>query len=207
MKTRKNHLKQLDRIVWTMIGLNTLYLLCSLAAPDLTFFKQTTLFKLVVVWNMLLVGYVWNLIPLLQHHFIKWVLFPFILTSLSFFTLLSFPTGINILMKDSNLLFLVFYLLFIPLHILTKASITNRAMAIRLATIAIKSFVVSVLTFVGYLFFSHSPMHSLNFHELLMNFMWMSAAFLILLTAVLGALQLMSLMGLKQHSTHSFKKL
>jgi hypothetical protein len=66
---------------------------------------------------------------------------------------------------------------------------------------------VSVLTFVGYLFFSHSPMHSLNFHELLMNFMWMSAAFLILLTAVLGALQLMSLMGLKQHSTHSFKKL
>lgn len=207
MKTRKNHLKQLDRIVWTMVGLNALYLLCSFSATDLARFHQTTLFKLVVIWNMLLVGYVWSLIPLLQHHFIKWVLFPFMLTSLSFFTLLSFPTGINMLMKDSNLLFLVFYLLFIPLHLLTKASITNRAMASRLATIAIKSFVVSVLTFVGYLFFSHSPMHSLNFHELLMNFMWMCAAFLILLSAVLGTLQLMCLMGQKQHSTHSFKKL
>ena len=206
MKTRKNHFKQLDRIVWTMVGLNALYLLCSFAAPDLTFFKQTTLFKLVVVWNMLLVGYVWSLIPLLQHLFVKWALFPFMLTSLTFFALLSFPTGMNILMKDSNLLFLVFYLLFIPLHLLTKASITNRAMASHLATIAIKSFVVSVLTCVGYLFFSHSPMHSLNFHELLMNFIWMSTAFLILFTVVLGSLQLMHLIGQKKGPTHEYKK-
>ena len=206
MKTRKNHLKQLDRIVWTMIGLNALYLGFSFLAPDLARFHQTTLFKLMVIWNMLLVGYVWSLIPLLQHHFIKWVLFPFILTSLSFFTLLSFPTGINILMKDSNLLFLVFYLLFIPLHLLTKASITNRAMASRLATIAIKTFIISVVTCVGYLFFSHSPMQLLNFHELLMNFMWMSTAFLILFTVVIGSLQLMHLIGQKQGSTHEYKK-
>jgi hypothetical protein len=53
------------------------------------------------------------------------------------------------------------------------------------------------------LYFSHSPgKFSLNFHELLMNFMWISTAFLILFTFVLGSLQLMHLIGQKQGSTH-----
>lgn len=203
MKTRKNHFKQLDRIVLAMMVLNALYLMFSFVAPDLAFFHRTTYFKLVVVWDMLLISYVWNIAPLLKHLFVKWALFPFMLTSLAFFTLLLLPYGTNIFMKESNLIFIIFYLLFIPLHLMSKASIPNRAMANRLTRIAIKSFVISVITCEGFLYFSHSPgKFSLNFHELLMNFMWISTAFLILFTFVLGSLQLMHLIGQKQGSTH-----
>jgi hypothetical protein len=201
MNTRKNPFKNLDGILITMIGLNVLYFLFSLNASNDMHFHQDSLFKFLVVWNMLQAMYSWNLASMFTHSIVKWVLFPLSITALTFFTLLATPFGVNISGNEAQLLFIPFYLLCIPLHLLSKATCTNRAIGSRLGKIVLNTFIFAILSGVGFLLYLNqqfSPQWLME--EIIIDLIFIGMVFSLTLTIFLGVLHILHRLTIKQHS-------